>query len=470
MDYSLKTNKILSDNIEENFKTIESILDTKKNFDIRFRELIISDKKIILFYVTSLISSDQIVDINNTIIRCSNKEDDFDLYKIIYNNIPHQDIAVENNLDRILLDILSGKLCFLLEGESDAFLLDTRSYPQRAVDEPTGESIVRGSHDGFVENIITNVALMRRRIRDVRFRNEIMEISKDTPTYVDLMYIDGIVDEEALNIIRNKLNTIKPKRLIMTDRTMETMLTNTSFYPLARHSCRPDVLASHLYRGKVVVVVDNSPNALILPSTFWDNMTSLEDHSQTFISSLFFKIIRSFGILMSLFLMPLWYLICMKEIPLTEAMQDIIPDDTSIIFLEILIGELALELIRVSSLHTPSALNSSLGLISAVLVGNIAIETGVLEEETLLLLCFSSVGNYLTPSYEMGIANKIFKIIFILSCLLGLWGFIACFAIWLIYLCSLKSINKHYMYPFIPFNIKKIWEYLIRRKGGEIDG
>lgn len=470
MDYLKKTNKIITDNIDENFKLIETYLDTKKNFDIRYRELEIKNKKIIMFYVNSLISSEQIVEINNTVIRSSNLEECNDLYKIVYNNIPHQDIAKENNLDRILLDILSGKLCILLENESEAFLLDTRNYPQRAVDEPTGESIVRGSHDGFVENLITNVALMRRRIRDYRFKNEILEISKETPTYIDLMYIDEVVDKEALNMLKEKLQKIKPNRLVMTDRTMETILTNTTFYPLARHSCRPDILASHLYRGKIVVVVDNSPNALILPTTFWDNMTSLEDHSQTFISSLFFKIIRSVGILISLFLMPLWYLVCIKEIPLPESMQNIIPSDTSLVFFEILIGELAIELIRVSSLHTPSALNSSLGLISAVLVGNIAIETGVLEDETLLLLCFSSVGNYLTPSYEMGIANKIFKMIFIVSCLFGLWGFIAAFIFWLIYLSSLKSLNKHYMYPLIPFNLKKIWEYLIRRKGGEING
>jgi stage V sporulation protein AF len=131
-----------------------------------------------MFYVNSLISTDVVVEINNTLIRCTNDEYACNLYELIYNNIPHQDIDRVSNLDRVLLDILSGKLCFLLEDESYALLLDTRSYPQRAVDEPTGESIVRGSHDGFVENIITNVALMRRRIRDVRFRNEILEISK----------------------------------------------------------------------------------------------------------------------------------------------------------------------------------------------------------------------------------------------------------------------------------------------------
>ena len=332
MDYLKKTNKIITDNIDENFKLIETYLDTKKNFDIRYRELEIKNKKIIMFYVNSLISTEQIVEINNTVIRSSNLEECNDLYKIVYNNIPHQDIAKENNLDRILLDILSGKLCILLENESEAFLLDTRNYPQRAVDEPTGESIVRGSHDGFVENLITNVALMRRRIRDYRFKNEILEISKETPTYIDLMYIDEVVDKEALNMLKEKLQKVKPNRLVMTDRTMETILTNTTFYPLARHSCRPDILASHLYRGKIVVVVDNSPNALILPTTFWDNMTSLEDHSQTFISSLFFKIIRSVGILISLFLMPLWYLVCIKEIPLPESMQNIIPSDTSLVF------------------------------------------------------------------------------------------------------------------------------------------
>ena len=468
MEYICKTNKKLSSEINDNIKMIEDLLVFDKNFDINYRSFNIIKKKVILIFVNSLISSNQLVEINNTLIRCSNiKENIFDT---IYNNIPHQDTKKENDLDRILLDILSGKVCFLVEGNDQALLLDTRTYPQRAVDEPTGESIVRGSHDGFVENLITNVALMRRRIRDIRFRNELIEIGKETPTLVDIMYIDGVVDEEALKILKNKLEKIKPNRLLMTDRTMETMLTNTSFYPLARHSCRPDILSSHLYRGKIVVVVDNSPNALILPATFWDNMTSLEDHSQSFVPSLFFKIVRSVGIILSLFLMPIWYLICVKEIPVPESFQSIIPESTSIIFLEILIGELAIELIRVSSLHTPSALNSSLGLISAVLVGNIAIETGVLEEETLLLLCFSSVGNYLTPSYEMGIANKIFKIIFILACKIGLIAFIICVLIWVIYLASLKSLNRHYLYPLIPFNLKKIREYLIRRKGGEING
>jgi stage V sporulation protein AF len=198
MDYSQKTNKRLSNNINENYLMIDELLNMKKNFDINSRELIIKNKKVIMFYVNSLISTDVVVEINNTLIRCTNDEYACNLYELIYNNIPHQDIDRVSNLDRVLLDILSGKLCFLLEDESYALLLDTRSYPQRAVDEPTGESIVRGSHDGFVENIITNVALMRRRIRDVRCRNEILEISKDTPTLVDIMYIDGIVDEEAL--------------------------------------------------------------------------------------------------------------------------------------------------------------------------------------------------------------------------------------------------------------------------------
>ena len=370
-------------------------------------------------------------------------------------------------LDEVVDQVLSGLIVFLIEGSDYGLVVDVRSYPGRQPAEPDTEKIVRGARDGFVENIIVNTGLIRRRIRDERLRYKMLKVGERSKTDICVAYIEDVADPGLVETIKKELETIKIDGLTMADKTIEEFLVKQGYnpYPLVRYTERPDVAANHLLEGHVLIIVDTSPSVIITPTTFFHHVQHAEEYRQAPAVGTFLRWIRFLGIVSSLFLLPLWFLFVLEPSLLPDKIAYIGPaEQTNIpIVVQIFLADFGLEFLRMASIHTPTSLSTAMGLIAAALIGQIAIDVGLFVPEVILYVAVAGIGTFATPSYELGVANKISRLVLLVAvAVFKLEGLIIGCTLFILFLASIRSLNTPYLWPFLPFNAKALWQIIIR--------
>ena len=438
-------------------KKLDQCLGIGQVFDISKREFEISKKKACLYFMPFLVDSKEIIDIFLGFYLTNDEIS-------ISNRIAHQNLSLSKDLDKITLSILEGIAAIVIEDIQEVFLIDLRSYPTRGISEPETEKVVRGSRDGFTENMAYNIALIRRRIKTGKLRTILYQIGELSKTNVVLVYLEDYVDKKALKSVQTALENVDIVELTMTDKALEEIVIGHKYtpYPLVRYTERPDTFSAHLYQGMFGIVVDNSPSAILGPVSIFDHMQHAEEFRQTPIAGTYLRILRFLGIIFSFIFMPLWYL-CIKTgyMPFESELFNI--NKTNYVFLQIILIEVGIELLRMASIHTPNALSTSMGLIAGIVIGNIAIDLGIFSNAIVFIGSISAIGTYITPSYELGLANKIAKIVLLLLIYLGgLAGFIIGIILLIGYLYTLKSFDRSYLYPLLPFNFKQLIKQTIR--------
>ena len=370
-------------------------------------------------------------------------------------------------MDEAIDQLLSGLITIFIDGVDQTFVIDIRHSPGRSPEEPDTERVVRGARDGFTENIVDSVALMRRRIRDVRLRNEMLKVGERSKTDVCLSYIKDIADDDLVKLTREKINAIEIDGITMADKTVEEFIVEKKGnpFPMVRYTERPDVAAHHLLEGRVIVTVDTSPSVIILPTTYFDHLEHAEEYRQTPAVGTFIRWIRLSAVFASLFLLPIWFLFAIEPSLLPDQLSFIgLKEEGSIpIIVQIILGIIGVEFLRMAAIHTPTALATALGLIAAVLIGQIAVDVGLFSPEVILYVAISTIGSYVTPSYELSVANKFINIfLLLLTALFGVSGFMIGTTISIFFLANFKSIRTPYLWPFLPFNAKALLYVLIR--------
>jgi len=440
-----------------------------ESFDADFREVIVLDHKIHLYFVNGLCDSAIMVELLKVLVQINDQDfDPKDTVSIVRNRLIHQQLEETDDLNQAITSMLSGLVIIFIENYDHVMILDVRSYPGRSPEEPDTERVVRGSRDGYTENIIENTALTRRRIRDKRLRNEILQVGDRSKTDVCISYIKDIADPELIDIIKKEIKSIKTDGLSMADKALEEYIVKQGFnpFPIVRYTERPDVAASHLFEGHIVIMVDTSPSMIITPTTFFHHVQHAEEYRQSPASGSFVRWIRFIGIIASVFLLPFWYLLSIEQGLLPEALSFIGPNEQTgniPLFLQIILADVGVELMRMAAIHTPTPLSTALGLIAAVLIGDIAIEVGLFTSEVILYVAVAAVGTYATPSYELSIANKLARIfIILLTFAFGLPGFLVGSTVYILALASVTSFNVPYLWPFIPFNFRALRQILVR--------
>lgn len=438
------------------------------SFDIGFREIILLKQKVQLYYVTGLCETPVIVELLKKLVSINEDETNKNqLTAIIKNRLVHQQVETHENLDDLMTELLSGLIVIFIDGEDIAFTVDVRSYPGRSPEEPDTEKVVRGARDGYTENIIENTALTRRRVRDERLRNEIMQVGQRSKTDICISYIQDIADDGLVKKIKKELEKIDIDGLAMADKTIEEYLVKqgTNPFPLVRYTERPDVAANHLFEGHVLIMVDTSPSMIITPTTYFHHVQHAEEYRQSPSIGTFVRWIRFTGILASIFLLPLWYILVMEPQLLPDALSFIGPNDPGNIpiILQIILADIGVEFLRMAAIHTPTPLSTAMGLIAAVLIGQIAIDVGLFTAEVILYVAISAIGSFATPSYELSIANKMTRVILLIFAgIFGVKGLIVGFSLYVILLAHTKSLNTPYLWPFLPFNGKALMQILFR--------
>ncbi|PTX59316.1 stage V sporulation protein AF [Melghirimyces profundicolus] len=458
----------LDKSLEKNTEILDEVLGVKKSFDIVKRDLNYAGKKFALYFVDGFAKDD----ILNRIMEYLGRLDRGDLApqpikKLLETYVGYLEVETADKLETIVTGVLSGPLALLVDGEQEAVMIDARTYPARNPEEPDTERVVRGSRDGFVETFIFNTALTRRRLRDPSLRMEYHQVGKRSKTDIAIAYLEDVADPELVETLRTSIKKIQADGLPMAEKSLEEYVfrKNWNPYPMVRYTERPDVASVHLLEGHVLIYVDTSPSVMITPTTFFHHVQHAEEYRQKPAVGAVLRWVRFIAMFVSLFLVPLWYLAVVQPELLPKALEFIGPKKPGEIplFLEMVIAEVGVEILRMASIHTPSPLATALGLIAAILLGEMAVQAGLFTPEVILYVATAAIGTYATPSYELGLANRITRMILLtLTALFQVWGLVLGVIAWFILLATTRSLNVPYLWPLIPFNAKALLDVLVR--------
>ena len=369
----------------------------------------------------------------------------------------------------IVTDVLLGKTLLLVEGLQGAALIDAKDYPSRGVAEPPDGKVLRGSHDGFIEAMVPNMALLRRRIRDPHLTMEAHKVGSRSRTDTVLCYLDDRVDQELLEEIRKKLEGIEVNSLTMAQESVAEAIGPKQWYnpfPKVRYTERPDTAAACVLEGSIVLMVDNSPSVMILPTSFFSFTQEANEFYFPPLVGSYLRLLRVIVFAISLLITPLWYLMVSEEGRL-PAWLDFLssPEPVSLSLLaQLLVVEFLIDVLKLASLNTPDSLSNSFSLLGALILGDFAVQAGWLGPEVLVYMAFVSLANFAQPSYEMGYAFKLLRVVLLLvTAAFDVWGFFLGVLGIIILLATTKPIaGKGYLYPLIPFNGKALRRLLLR--------
>lgn len=461
----------LSKSIDKNYDIISSKLEIKDSFDIIAREIYIGGRKSYLFFVDGLIKDDVTERILNTMMSIS--KDEMNQVKSIQSfmnkYIAHIEVDKENDIEKIATSVLVGPMAIVIDGYDECMLLDVRTYPARGPEEPPNEQTLKGPRDGFVETIVMNTALIRRRIRDEKLVFEMTNIGNKTKTDVSIGYIKGCADEKVINFVKKELEDINVRGLEMGQQSLVEALTKSKWYnpfPKIKTTQRPDVAAAHINEGKIVIIIDTSPNVIILPTSIFDFMQNADDYYQPIITGNYLRFTRNFTLLMTLILTPVYLLLLEYINVLPQWIRFIEPDKGFAvpIIIQFVLLEIAVDALKLASLNTPGSLGMSLSVVGALILGDFAIKTGWFVPETILYMAIVSLGSFAQSSVELGFALKICRmLLLILTGIFGVWGFIAGIIITFLLIATNRTIEgQSYLYPLYPFDRVALMRQIFR--------
>ncbi len=359
--------------------------------------------------------------------------------------------------DQAVNALLSGH-CVLIDFIRGRVLLINVNDPrQRSIEEPNAESTIRGPHDGFTENIMTNVALLRKRIRNSHLRFEKITVGTQTQTTLFMVYIQNLAPESLVKEMRNRLSAIRTDSVLESAYVEEFIQDKTwSPFPTLTNTERPDVMTAQLLDGKVGVMVDGTPNVLLAPMTFFEFFSSPEDYYQRADIATFIRWIRLICFFTAVFVPSLY-------VAATTFHQELIPTQLLIslsaqregvplpVFFEVLLMEIVFEIIREAGLRMPRAVGQALSIVGAIVLGQAAVDAGLISAAIVIVVAITGISNFVVPIYSFGISQRLLRFTFLmLAGFMGLFGVLCGALLLTAHLVSLKSFGVPYMTPAAP--------------------
>ena len=426
-----KNSKKISDSFEENIRYMNEILPVKESFDIIRRDMVIGGKASVFYYIDGFIKDEVMLKIMDSFVSVTEEDMPDDAEGFIRKQVPYVEVDITDEFDQVIRNVLSGPACLFIDGYSECIILDCRTYPARSVDEPDKDRSLRGSRDGFVETIVFNTALMRRRIRDTHLVMEMTEAGQSSRTDIAICYMSDRVDMELLNNLKKRIENLQLGDLRMNQQSLAEALFKRKWFnpfPKFKYTERPDTAAACLLEGKVVILVDNSPSAMILPTSILDMIEEANDYYFPTMTGMYLKITRTLITIATVFFTPL-YLLFMQNLEwLPDAFAFVAVRDTVNIPLvfQFLILELSIDGLRLAAMNTPTMLSTPLSVIAGIVMGEFSVQSGWFNSEVMLYMAFVAVANYTQPNFELGYALKFMRLmLLILTACFDLYGFIA---------------------------------------------
>lgn len=432
---------------EENTAYMNRVLPVKDSFDIIQRDIYIGGRAASFYFIDGFTKDETMLKILDSFMKVTKEDMPVDATAFSRACIPYVEVDIIGDFDLVLKNVLSGVTCLFVEGYEACIAIDCRTYPARSVEEPDKDKSLRGSRDGFVETIVFNTALMRRRIRDPHLIMEMTEVGDSSRTDVAICFMEDRVDKELLDTVRKRIENISTDALRMNQQSLAECLFKRKWYnpfPKFKFTERPDTASACLLEGKVVILVDNSPSAMILPTSIFDMIEEANDYYFPTLTNVYLKLARGLITIMTVFLTPLFLLFMQNLNWLPKVFAFVAVKDTvniPLIF-QLLILEIAIDGLRLAALNTPSMLSTPLSVIAGLVMGEFSVNSGWFNSEVMLYMAFVAVANYTQPNFELGYALKFMRLeLLILTALFNWWGFVIGCVIILCSICFNKTLS-----------------------------
>lgn len=461
----------ISNDYRENVRVLDGLLGVGRSCDMVSRDYLIGGRRARLWVVDGF-GSDSILERMGAfwltlkpenVVGLTEMQDFLDQY------ITFSESNVTFDISDAVTSVFLGKSLLAVEGLAGVALMDAKGYPSRSVHEPPDGKVLRGSHDGFVEAVVPNMALLRRRIRDPHLTMEGHKVGSRTHNDAVLCYLDDKVDQDLLRKLRGKLLGLDVRSLTMAQESLAEAIRPKQWYnpfPKVRYTERPDAAAASIMEGSIVLMVDNSPSVMILPTGFFDFTQESNDYYFPPLVGTYLRVLRVTVFLLSLFITPAWYLMVSEPNRLPGWLNFLSsPEPVSLSLLsQLLVVEFLIDVLKLASLNTPDSLSNSFSMLGALVLGDFAVQAGWLGPEVLVYMAFVSVAGFAQPSYELGYAFKLLRVALLLvTAAFDVWGFCLGVVGIFVLLCTTKPlVGKGYLYPLVPFNGKALLRLLVR--------
>ncbi len=478
----------LTGDYRENVRALSALLAAGESFDLIERRLSVGDGELTLFYIDGFVKDGVMQRLLQFFAEQARLPDapraapDF-----ARAGIPYGNVEVVADVERMVCAVLSGVALLLGSGfGAEAILIDARAYPARPTDEPQSDRVMQGARDGFVETLICNTALIRRRIRDPDLRIKSLNLGGRARTDCALCYIEGRADPAFLSRLTRRLASLRPDALTRGYESLAELLIPRRWFnpfPKIRTTERPDCAAAHLAEGSVILLCDTSPQAMILPTGIFDFLQESQDFYLPPLTGSYLRFVRMLTFLLSLVLTPLWYLFVTCPWLLPASLSFIIPTEAGHfpILLQLYLVEFAVDGLKLASMNTPDLLANSMSVVGGLVLGDLAVKVGWLSGEVIFYMAIVAVAGFTQQNHELGYAFKFLRLaVMTLTALFSWVGFLVGLALIPVLLVTNATVDgrRSYLYPLIPFNGRALLSLFFRlpkskmptakhRRGGE---
>ncbi|WP_066052549.1 spore germination protein [Robertmurraya korlensis] len=460
--------KYYSRQVDENKKHLGELF--KGTFDFKCESIKIGGLKGYITYISTMINKNELS--NRVLQAATNRQTDQsfrDMVEMRELYFPSIDYKVSKNFHQVVWSVLNGEVVIMVDGYMEALTLDIGLPQQRAISEPSTQTIIRGPKEGFVEALPVNIQLVRKRLKNPRLRFEVFQIGSDSKTNVALGYINDIVNEDLLCEVRERINKVDVGALLDSG-NVEEFIADKSFtpFPLVYNTERPDSVCGHLLEGKMAIIVDGSPFVLTVPTLFVDFFQASEDYYQPFIMASFVRMVRYSSFMIALLLPSLYVAISTfhHELMPTQLLISIQAQREGVPFpavIEIMIMELSFEVLREAGVRMPRVVGQTVSIVGALVIGQAAVEAGLVSNVLVIVVAFTAIASFVSPIYNFSIATRLLRFVVIFSAsFMGLYGVLLFLIMMVIHLVSLRSFGIPYLAPVAPFRPKDQDDVFIR--------
>ena len=461
----------LTGNYERDVRALDGLLGVGRCFDMIARDLLAGGRRCRLWVVDGYGDDAVLERMIGFWLSLPSTADAKDAEAFMDRYVTFSEVNTERDVQKAVTAVFLGKTLLLAEGCAACILIDAKSYPSRGVEEPSSGKVLRGAHDGFIETLVQNAALLRRRIRTPQLTLEGHKVAEKSRADVVLCYLEDQVDRALLTRIRAKLDAIDANSISMAQESIaESLMERRQWYnpfPRVRYTERPDAATASIMEGSIVVLVDNSPAAMILPTHFFDFVQEANDFYFPPLIGSYLRILRVVVFLLTLFITPVWYLLVQNPELSNSTLRFLaVTSEYEVPLLaQLLLTEFIVDLLKLASLNTPSVFSNSFSMIGALVLGDFAVQAHWLVPEVLAYMAFVAIANFAQPSYELGYAFKLLRLVLLLcSAALGWLGLALGTLLIVVLLATTRPIGGgHYLYPLCPFNARALRALLVRR-------
>lgn len=459
----------MTTSLQESMEYMKAHMVPDLSFDVVYRVIEVGGRQACIYFIDGFCKDELMMKILQYFIGLTAEDMPESAYEMSKKATPYVEVDLKDKWDDIIYNILSGVFALFVDGYDRCVLIDSRTYPARGVEEPDKDKTLRGSKDGFVETVVFNTALIRRRIRSTQLRMEMMNAGKSSRTDIVLCYMDNRVDHAFLEKVKKRIKEIRVDALTMNQESLAECLYQRKWFnpfPKFKFTERPDVAAAQVLEGDIVILVDNSPSAMIIPTSIFDIVEEADDYYFPPITGTYLRLSRFIISILTYIMTPTFLLLMQNPDWVPESFQFIMLQEKSNIPLiaQFLILELAIDGLKLAAVNTPNMLSTPLSVMAALVLGEFSVNSGWFNSEVMLYMAFVAIANYTQQNYELGYALKFMRIInLILTAIFDLYGYIAAVVFFVVsIICNKTLSDKSYIYPLIPFNVKQLAKRLLR--------